>query len=197
MIKTVKIVMLVMLLTHIPVGLWSQDHFIGEVRLFAIDFAPKGWAECNGQLISIQSNTALFSLLGTTFGGDGKTTFGLPNLNGRTPVHPHSAMGISSGNAGGTEFEQMTMAQMPAHTHTISAITAMQCANVIAGISTPGFYAMVATRGNAFSTSSNAQSAAMPLSLSATGGTTPRDNRQPYITMAWYISTSGIFPNRY
>src|SRR6478736_5724856 len=103
--------------------LFAQDPFVGEIRLFAGTFAPKGWAFCNGQLMSISQNTALFSLLGTTYGGDGKTTFALPDLQGRLPMHFGQGPGLSNrdlGEKAGSETVALTTSQMPLHGHTVS-----------------------------------------------------------------------------
>ena len=103
-----------------------SEPFIAEVRIFATNFAPRGWAFCNGQLLSIAQNTALFSLVGTTYGGDGRTTFGLPNLKGRLPMHPGRGPGLTSrklGQTGGVTTVTLTEAQLPNHSHTISART--------------------------------------------------------------------------
>src|SRR5246500_2564083 len=103
-----------------------SDQFLGEIRQFGFNFAPKGWAMCNGQLLPLSQNTALFSLLGTTYGGDGKSTFALPNLQGDVPMHPGQGPGLSLhdlGETGGTETVTLLQSEMPAHTHAVGAQT--------------------------------------------------------------------------
>jgi len=107
-------------LTLAPTAALAQDQFVGEIRWVAFDFAPKGWAKCDGQILAISQNTALFSLLGTTYGGNGVSTFGLPDFRGRTIVHPGQGPGLSDrvlGEEGGTESHTLTIAEMPAHSH--------------------------------------------------------------------------------
>src|ERR1700716_3010760 len=99
------------------------EPFLGELRIMSFNFAPKGWAECNGQLLPINSNQALFSLLGTAYGGDGRVNFGLPDLRGRVPVHYGGAAGILQGTAGGEEVHTVTISEMPAHIHLANADT--------------------------------------------------------------------------
>jgi len=105
-----------------------SEPFIAEIGIFAGNFAPRGWAFCNGQILPISQNTALFSLVGTTYGGDGRTTFALPNLQGRAPMHPGTGPGLTTrrlGQSGGVETVTLSEAQMPSHTHTMQASTGM------------------------------------------------------------------------
>src|SRR5215813_6174634 len=113
-----------------------MDPFVAEIRIFPFNFAPKGWAWCNGQLLPLSQNTALFSLLGTTYGGDGKSNFALPNLQGQAPMHPGGGIGLSQhflGEQGGSETVTLLTTEMPAHTHTLSATSATGTASLPMG----------------------------------------------------------------
>ena len=166
------------------------DPFIGEIRLFPYNFAPRGWAFCNGQVLSIAQNTALFSLLGTTYGGNGQTTFALPDLRGRVPVSSGQGPGLSNyslGQVGGTESVTLNTNQMPAHNHQVNvnaggATTSRANGNFP---STGGSYNS-ATDGSTFN----------PNAVSNTGGNQPHENVQPYLTLNFCIALEGIFPSR-
>lgn len=165
------------------------DPFIGEIRIFAGNFAPSSWAFCNGQLLSISQNTALFSLVGTIYGGDGRTTFGLPDLGGRAPMHSGNGPGLTSrslGQRGGAETA--TAAQIPSHSHTLQGVDAD------AQTTDP--------TGNRLATSNednyDDQSAPnVSMSSLATGsfGNQAHDNMQPYLTLNFIIALNGIFPS--
>lgn len=163
--------------------------YIGEIRMFAGNFAPAGWMFCNGQLLPIAENQALFNLIGTTYGGDGVTTFALPDLRGRVPVHQGS--GVVFAEAGGTEAVTITVAQIPAHSHpmlasTDNATTANAGGNVLAQTPTHTPYI-----------SGVALDALMaPQSTAAAGGSQPHDNLQPYLCIDFIISLFGIFPSQ-
>lgn len=163
--------------------------FLGEIRVFAFNFPPKGWAMCNGQLLPINQNQALFSILGTTYGGDGRTTFALPNLQGRVPVYPHSS--FSLGGSTGEESHTLTLAETPAHTHTAVGSSATGTSNSpagnVLGSSTANPYV---PPGGAGATTLN------PATISASGGGQAHENRQPYLTLNLCIALSGIFPSR-
>jgi microcystin-dependent protein len=160
--------------------------FIGEIRLFAGNFAPAGWAMCNGQLLPISENEALFILIGTTYGGDGQETFALPNLQSRVPVH--QGAGRILGEVDGTESVTVTVQQTAIHTHPYTAATNP------ASISSPS-----GTR-NAESSQINmfiADAPSTPLApnaVSAVGGSQPHDNMQPYLVLNFIISLFGVFP---
>lgn len=161
--------------------------FLGEIRLGGWNFAPRGWAFCSGQLLPISQNTALFSLLGTTYGGNGQTTFALPDLRGRVAVGQGSGSGLSAvdlGEVGGVEQVTLLQTQMPAHTHPVRAATGAQTTNRPTG-------AYVGA-GNSYSVSADTTLAAPDTA----GGSSPHENRQPYLGLNYVIALAGIFPSR-
>ncbi|MDP9104433.1 MAG: tail fiber protein [Candidatus Eremiobacteraeota bacterium] len=174
--------------------------FVAEIRIFSFNFAPKGWALCNGQLLSISQNTALFSLLGTFYGGDGKTTFGLPNLQGSVPMHTTQYSGnspfgqFSLGEIGGTQSLTLLTSEMPAHTHTLRADA--NHANAMTNSPTGA----VEVNGNpiqTFSTSATPQPGMMnPAMVSVAGGSQPHNNMMPYLTVSYCIALQGVYPPR-
>lgn len=191
-----------------------SEPFIGMIILVPYNFAPRGWAFCNGQLLSIAQNTALFSLLGTTYGGNGQTTFALPDLRGRVPVSSGQGPGLSSfvlGELGGTEAVTLLTTQMPAHTHTmglgtlaatanganaagnsrspIGAVPAIEAAGVTATYSTDALATTGAMRAGAV-TLTGAPTAG------AAGGGQPLPIQQPYLAVNFCIALEGIFPSR-
>ena len=166
--------------------------FIGEIRIFAGNFAPAGWSLCNGQLLPISENDALFSLLGTTYGGDGQNTFGLPDLRGRIPVHTGASPGGSTyqqGETGGAEQVTLTTAQLPSHSHTPLG----QSANGAAA-PTNSFWAASATQSiyTDQAPSLNMNSAA----IGNTGGSQPHENMMPFVGLNFIISLFGVYPSR-
>ncbi|HEX4334296.1 MAG TPA: tail fiber protein [Polyangiaceae bacterium] len=179
-----------------------SDVFLGEIRAFPYTFAPNGWALCNGQLLPISQNTALFSLLGTMYGGDGKSTFALPDLRGAVPVHFGQGAGLTArtiGEAGGSETVTLTTAQISPHNHGVAAVSANdittasatpsattvfgaeQARSVSSGYVTVGTQASAALSGNA---------------VAATGGGQPHNNMAPFLVFNFCIALSGIFPSR-
>ncbi len=159
------------------------EPFLGEIQIYAFTYAPRNWAFCNGQILGIAQNSALFSLLGTTYGGDGRTTFNLPDLRGRAAIHTSDFPGVSSG----TENHTLIASEMPLHNHTFSA-------------SSSAGAAAIATN-NAFGSSAvnlyAAQGAAATMpNLGAAGGSQPHDNMQPYLVLNFCIALAGIFPSR-
>lgn len=169
--------------------------FVGEIRVCPYNFAPRYWALCNGQLISIASNTALFSLLGTTFGGDGRTTFALPNFQGRAAVHRGQGPGLSLydlGQAGGTATVTLTTAQIPAHSHVPQVDTAG------GGINTPVAGAYWGTVGRGKPAPYGAAAALVPMSAvtSTVGSSVAHNNLSPYLTLNFIIALAGIYPSR-
>ena len=169
-----------------------SDPFVGEVMMFAGNFAPQGWADCNGQLLPISQNDALFSLIGTTYGGDGIQTFALPDLRGRTPVHAGSGPGMSTrtlGETGGSESVTLSAAQMPSHTHTLRAAAA-------ASTGTPGGAVALAQTSGAKVYRAPSNPVTMGNGLASAGGGQPHDNRQPYLGVRFIMALEGIYPSR-
>jgi microcystin-dependent protein len=175
-----------------------SEPFIGEIRMVGFNFAPRGWALCNGQLLSIAQNTALFSLLGTTYGGNGQTTFALPDLRGRVPLHQGQGPGLTPrtiGESSGTETVTLLSSQMPAHNHTLAAFNSpgsldTPTGNVIANIVDPN------TGGPATLFSATADTTMNPASIGISGGNQPHENMQPYLCVNFVIALEGIFPSR-
>ncbi|MEZ0487893.1 phage tail protein [Fibrella aquatica] len=173
-----------------------MDEYLGTIKAFGFGFAPRGWAMCQGQLLSIAQNSALFALLGTTYGGDGQTTFGLPDLRGRTLVGLGQGPGLSNysqGQLGGTESVTLTANQLPAHTHPL-ALNAFQEAGNVA--SPTG--ASPATSG---SLDPEYRTQGTPTTMAAqqtgqAGGSQPHENRQPYLAINYCICLDGLFPSR-
>jgi microcystin-dependent protein len=167
--------------------------FIGQVIPVPYDFAPQVWALCNGQLMAIAQNTALFSLLGTSFGGDGKSTFGLPNLQGRTAICAGQGTGLSNydlGQTGGSDSVTLSLSQLAAHTHGALAFGRAGDTNSPSGAD----WARPATdTPYGSSTPPGAMSAA---ATSSAGGSQPHENRQPYLVLNYIIALQGIFPSR-
>ena len=167
-----------------------MDPYLGEIRYFASNLVPKGWARCNGQLLPINQNQALFALLGTQYGGNGQTTFALPNLQGQVPAHYYGWVG-GPGVTTGADAVTVTTAQLPAHTHAVSANAAGATTNV------PGSSTRLAssTPQNAYTPPSNL-TAMHPASVTNTGGSQPHENRMPYLTMSACIALQGVFPSQ-
>jgi microcystin-dependent protein len=167
------------------------DPFVAEIRIFPFNFAPQGWAWCDGQLMPISQNTALFSLLGTTYGGDGKSTFALPDLQGRAPMHPGQGPGLSLhdlGETGGAETVTLLESEMPAHSHAVS-MSLRPSDNL-----NPGGLAL-GTGNNVYAAPANLVSMA-PQTLAPAGGDAPHNNLQPYLTCYFCIALQGVFPPR-
>jgi microcystin-dependent protein len=158
--------------------------FLGELKLASFNFAPKGWAQCNGQLLPINQNQALFALLGTTYGGNGQTTFALPDMRGRVPIHRGS--GFTQGQAIGEESHTVTLSEMPAHNHSVSASS--QNGN-------QADPKILAAASDVYAAPSNLTSIA-PGTITNVGGSQPHENRQPYLVLTWCIALQGIFPSR-
>jgi microcystin-dependent protein len=162
-----------------------SEPFLAEIRLMSFGYAPRGWAFCNGQLLPINQNQALFSLLGTSYGGDGRTNFALPDLRGRVPIH--TGNGHVLGEKAGATTHTLSSAQMPAHTHTLQAS---------------------ATRGASLAPTGNVLASALayraptaltslsPESITSVGGSQPHENMQPYLTINFCIALQGIFPSQ-
>ncbi|MBC2857772.1 phage tail protein [Stappia sp. 28M-7] len=174
-----------------------SDPFVAEIRIFAGNFAPKGWAYCDGQLMPISQNTALFSLLGTTYGGDGKSTFALPDLQGRSPMQHGQGPGLSFrhlGESSGSETVTLLQTEMPQHTHRVQAVARSQFTvgntNAVEGnlLASP-------RTGNQY-TAGPAGEMMAPQSVGVNGGSQPHNNMQPYLTLTFIIALQGIFPPR-
>ncbi len=161
--------------------------YVGEIRMFAGNFAPAGWMFCEGQLLPISENETLFNLIGTTYGGDGQSTFALPDLRGRLPIHQGN--GFILAETGGAEEITLTVQQIPAHTHPVLASTAPASSN-----SPVGNVAAAPTAINLY-IEDNANSSLSPLAVSAIGGSQPHTNFQPYLCVNFIISLFGIFPS--
>jgi microcystin-dependent protein len=177
-----------------------SEPFVGQIQTFGFNFAPRGWAFCSGQLLPIAQNTALFSLLGTTYGGDGRTTFGLPDLRGRAPLHLGQGAGLSNHNIGqraGSESSTLTINQMPSHDHTALDPSLRASANP-ANTNDPTGNALAiapAYTDNPPVADMNADSIVHP-QPGAAGGGGAHDNMQPYLTINFCIALVGIFPSR-
>lgn len=165
--------------------------FLSEIKIVAFNFPPKGWAFCNGQLLPINQNQALFALLGTTYGGDGRVNFALPNLQGRAAMH--AGGGHTLGEIGGESSHALTVAEMPAHGHALNAAAELANANV------PG-NALPAARGRGapllYAPAGSAPAAMEPGSIAPSGGAQPHENMQPYLTLGFVIALQGIFPSQ-
>jgi microcystin-dependent protein len=163
-----------------------SEPFLGEIKIISWNFPPKGWAFCNGQLLPINQNQALFSILGTTYGGDGMRTFGLPNLQGRTPVHVGN--GIVLGEMGGETTHTLNISELPAHNHFVVGSPNP------ASAATPNGNLWAAQNGRGYAASANA--AMSPASVQPTGGNQPHENMSPYLVLNFIIALQGIFPSQ-
>ena len=170
-----------------------SEPFIAEIRIFAGNFAPRGWAFCNGQLLPVSQNTALFSLIGTTYGGDGRTTTALPNLQGRAPMHPGRGPGLTTrrlGESGGSASVTLAEAQMPGHSHAATVY------------SRPGDQADPAGHSLAGSGERNVYTPPQNLTImganavTAAGGSQPHNNMQPFLALNFIIALVGLYPSR-
>jgi microcystin-dependent protein len=165
--------------------------FVGECRLVGFNFAPVGWAMCQGQLVPISDNQTLFQLIGTTYGGDGQNTFGLPDLQGRVPIHFGSNLGVtfSIGQKGGVEAVTLSSPQMPIHNHPLMASSANGNSNFVQG------NVLAANATQVYVNNPTPLRAMNPSAITSVGGSQPHDNLQPYLTMSWIISLVGIYPS--
>ena len=171
------------------------DPFVAEIRIFPFNFAPRGWAWCDGQLMPISQNTALFSLLGTTYGGDGKSNFALPDLQGSAPMHPDQGPGLSPhdlGEIGGSDTVTLLQSEIPAHAHALRASTDPGDLNV----PTPIRSIARSTNANLYKTTNTDFVAMNPSVLAPAGGDQPHNNLMPYLTLYFNIALQGVFPPR-
>lgn len=171
-----------------------MDPFVAEIRIFPFNFAPKGWAFCSGQILPLSQNTALFSLLGTTYGGDGKSNFALPNMQGNAPMHPGQGPGLSLhdlGEMGGSQTVSLLESEIPTHTHQLRAdVLDLGDTNVISNNASLALSA----GGALYQAASNTT---MSLSaLAPAGGSQPHNNMQPYLTLNYCIALQGVYPPR-
>jgi microcystin-dependent protein len=171
------------------------DQFVAEIRLFPFSFAPSGWAFCNGQLLPISQNTALFSLLGTMYGGDGKSTFALPNLQGNVAMHHGQGQGLSErfqGEEGGTETVTLLESEIPFHTHMV------QVATEPAELRLPGPQRILtdSTSGTAYGPAAGTKATMAVETIGLAGGSLPHNNLMPYLVLNYCIALQGIFPSR-
>ncbi|MGF6310578.1 microcystin-dependent protein [Bradyrhizobium sp. i1.8.4] len=174
------------------------EPYVAEIRIFPFNFAPKGWAFCNGQLLPISQNTALFSLLGTTYGGDGKSTFALPNMQGNAPMAPGQGPGLSLydlGETGGSTSVTLLQTEIPLHNHLVNVGT-----QDVADVQVPSLTRILGKSKDAFAyvpgspaPSLTQMNAAM---IGMTGGSQPHNNMQPYLTLNFCIALEGVFPPR-
>lgn len=174
-----------------------MDPFVAEIRIFPFNFAPTGWAFCNGQIMPISQNTALFSLLGTTYGGDGKSTFALPDMQDNAPMHPGQGSGLSLrdlGEMSGTETVTLLQSEMPLHTHTIGVHAADPADTPAPGAN---FVLAKSSGGSGYQTITNQNLLPMnPNQLGIVGSSLPHNNMMPYLTLNFCIALQGVFPPR-
>lgn len=163
-----------------------MQQYIGEIRLLSFPFAPKGWALCDGQLLSIQQNQALFSILGTTYGGNGQTNFALPDLRARVPAHVGG--GLTLGQSGGEEAHTLVTSELPAHTHPVQALTGQ----ATTPDPTNALWASTASAHYA----AGAQTVMAPGALATVGGSQPHNNMPPFAVVSFAIALQGVFPSR-
>ncbi len=162
--------------------------YLGQIMMVSFNFAPKGWALCNGQLMPINQNQALFSILGTTYGGNGQTTFALPNLQGRAPIH--FGNGFTLGQLGGEDAHTLTLSELPSHGHGVTA------SSNLADTASP-IGAFLASSGNTnFGAPGTANGALSPQAVTVDGGSQPHENRSPFTVINFVIALQGIFPTR-
>lgn len=173
-----------------------MDPFVAEIRIFPFNFAPKGWAFCDGQILPLSQNTALFSLLGTTYGGDGKSNFALPNMQGNAPMHPGQGPGLSLhdlGETGGSDTVSLLESEIPSHSHQMTAQ-----ANP-GSVKLPGPSVALARSGGAAANTYGPASALVNMAdqtIAPAGGDQPHNNMQPYLTLNFCIALQGVYPPR-
>ena len=171
-----------------------MDPFVAEIRIFPFNFAPRGWSWCDGQLLPLSQNTALFSLLGTTYGGNGKSNFALPDLQGRSPMHPGQGPGLSLhdlGETGGSETVTLLESEIPGHSHVLRA------SSDDGDLRAPSQNRVLARSTSGFAYNNSAPDVSMaPQALTPTGGNLPHNNLQPYLTLYFCIAMQGVFPPR-
>ncbi|HMM34437.1 MAG TPA: tail fiber protein [Thermoanaerobaculia bacterium] len=171
-----------------------MDPFVAEIRIFPFNFSPKGWAFCDGQILPLSQNTALFSLLGTTYGGDGKSNFALPNMQGNAPMHPGQGPGLSLhdlGETGGSDTVSLLESEIPAHAHTLRAdVLDIADTNVVS----PTASFALSSGGALYQSAANVSLSGN--ALAPAGGDQPHNNMQPYLTLNFCIALQGVYPPR-
>lgn len=165
-----------------------SDPFLSEIKIMSFNFPPRGWAFCNGQLLPINQNQALFALLGTTYGGDGRTTFALPNLQGQVPIH--TGNGHTLGERAGEAAHTLAASEMPTHSHAVNASSAA------GDLVTPGNTLLASPLNQTYHADSGTRVALAPGAIGNSGGSQPHENMQPYLTLNFCIALQGIFPSR-
>lgn len=163
-----------------------SEPFLGEIKIISWNFAPKGWAFCSGQFLPINQNQALFSLLGTMYGGNGQTTFALPDLRGRVPIHIGN--GFTQGERSGQESHTLTISEMPAHNHIVNAL------NTVAATSNPDSNFLATNASALYNTTPNTSLSAA--TITNAGGSQPHENRQPFTVLNFIVALQGIFPSQ-
>lgn len=172
-----------------------MDPFLGEIIMFAGNFAPRGWAFCDGQLLPISQYSALFSILGTTYGGDGRTTFGLPELRGRAPIHAGNGPGLSDirlGVKGGAETHTLSILEMPSHNH----LGAMKVSTALVDDDTPGTNVSIGASEIFVEATANQDLSTGSVDIGFTGGTRSFNIRNPFLGVNYIIALQGVFPSR-
>ena len=191
-----KKTLLTLLLVSSAINIKAQaEPFIGQIAFVAFNFAPVGWAECNGQLLPINQNQALFSLLGTMYGGNGQTTFALPDMRGRVLVHAGTGTGLSpkaQGQMGGAETHTLITNEMPVHSHVVKATSDEGNANLATGAVPANTKAL----DKEYSTGTNLDVTMNQQMVGVAGGSQPHNNMQPYLALKCIIATQGIYPSR-
>lgn len=190
--RRLLLLLLAGLLSANTTKVFSQEANLGDIKITAVTFAQRGWMECNGQLLAISQYSALFSLLGTTYGGDGRTTFALPDLRSRVPIHVGQGPGLTNyrqGQTGGRETVTLTSNELPAHSHGISV-------NTGEGTTNEPNAAYIANTGNFDKEYATSATATNNLMVQPAGGNAPIENRQPFLTVRYVICVNGIFPSR-
>jgi microcystin-dependent protein len=177
-----------------------SDPFIGEIRAFGFHFAPTGWALCNGQTLSISQNSALFAILGTTFGGNGQTTFNLPNLQDRAPMHWGQGAGLSPRQLGevlGSQTVSLTTTEIPAHNHIVGTLEPQTGSQSTAAPSATALLGASGSGGKAYNPNvTNFDALFSPKAIGPNGGSAPHQNMQPLLTLNFCIALQGLFPTR-
>jgi len=193
-----KNIFTLLLLSIAFMGLKAQQPYVGEIRMFAGNFAPNGWAFCDGQTLLITDNDVLFSIIGTTYGGDGQMTFALPDLRGRAPIHQGN--GHVMGQQGGTEQETLTVSQIPSHTHIATLSLPVYSGGGNADTPIGNVPAVNVARANEFNTTSNGSMGTVDYTASSatsiTGGSQSHDNMKPYVVIHYIISLYGVYPTQ-